>query len=111
MPDILASIFELENARGFFVPKFDIYYVEEDTGRQWYINCGGLRAYFIRIGEDLGDDFNAQSADRNYSCERDLSVTIKPKTASAKYRNGILELTVERKEPAKKEEGFEVKIE
>jgi len=54
---------------------------------------------------------SAISGDRNYSCERDLSVKINPKTANAKYRNGILELTVERKEPAKSEKGFEVKIE
>ncbi|HUU77355.1 MAG TPA: archaeal heat shock protein Hsp20 [candidate division Zixibacteria bacterium] len=54
---------------------------------------------------------DAQSGDRKYSCERDLSVKIKPKTASAKYRNGILEFTVERKEPVATEEGFEVKIE
>jgi HSP20 family protein len=53
----------------------------------------------------------AVSGDRNYSAERDLSVKIKPKTSSAKYKNGILELTVERKEPAKTEAGFEVKIE
>ncbi|MBN1330233.1 MAG: Hsp20/alpha crystallin family protein [Candidatus Heimdallarchaeota archaeon] len=53
----------------------------------------------------------AKSNDRNYFCERDLSVTIKPKTALAKYRNGILELTVERKDPAKTEEGFEVRVE
>ncbi len=49
--------------------------------------------------------------ERNYSCERELSVKINPKTAFAKYRNGILELTVDRKEPAKVEPGFEVKIE
>ncbi len=54
---------------------------------------------------------SATSGDRNYSCERDLSVKVKPKSANAKYRNGILELTLERKEPAKIEEGFEVKIE
>jgi len=53
----------------------------------------------------------AVSGDRNYSCERDLSVQIKPKTAHAKYKNGILELTVDRKEPVKAEAGFEVKIE
>ncbi|MHA1221314.1 MAG: archaeal heat shock protein Hsp20 [Candidatus Heimdallarchaeota archaeon] len=53
----------------------------------------------------------AKSSDRNYSCEREISVRIKPKTAVAKYKNGILELTVERMEPAKVEEGFEVKIE
>ncbi len=53
----------------------------------------------------------AVSGERTYSAERDLSVQIKPKTAQAKYKNGILELTVDRKEPAKAEEGFEVKIE
>ena len=53
----------------------------------------------------------AEGNDRNYSAERDLSVKIKPKTASAKYRNGILELVVERKEPIASENGFEVKIE
>jgi len=54
---------------------------------------------------------SATGPDRNYSCERELSVKINPKTAVAKYRNGILELTVERKEHAKAEQGFEVKIE
>jgi HSP20 family protein len=53
----------------------------------------------------------AVSGDRNYSSERDLSVRIKPKTANAKYKNGILELTVDRKEPVEAESGFEVKIE
>ncbi|MFW9924429.1 MAG: archaeal heat shock protein Hsp20 [Candidatus Thorarchaeota archaeon] len=53
----------------------------------------------------------AKGPDRNYSCERDLSVKIIPKSANAKYKNGILELTVQRKEPVHTEEGFEVKIE
>jgi HSP20 family protein len=53
----------------------------------------------------------AKSGDRNYSTTRDLSVPIKPKTASAVYKNGILEITVERQKPAKAEEGFEIKIE
>jgi len=53
----------------------------------------------------------AQGNDRNYSTERDLSVKIKPKTASAKYKNGILELVVQRKEPISSDAGFEVKIE
>ena len=54
---------------------------------------------------------HAEGQDRNYSCERELSVKIKPKSASAKYKNGVLELTVERKEPVSTESGFEVKIE
>ncbi|MBD3192807.1 MAG: Hsp20 family protein [Candidatus Heimdallarchaeota archaeon] len=54
---------------------------------------------------------SAKSDERNYSAERELSVKIKPKTASAVYKNGILELTVDRKEPEIGEEGFEIKIE
>jgi HSP20 family protein len=53
----------------------------------------------------------AETEERNYHAKRDLSVKIKPKTASAIYKNGILELTVDREEPAESDEGFEVKIE
>ena len=42
MPDIVISIFRLENDRGYFVPKFDIHYIEKETGIQWFINCGGI---------------------------------------------------------------------
>ena len=70
MPDVVISIFRLENDRGFFVPKFNIHYVEKETEIQWFINCGGTRAYFVRIGSELGSDFEAESADSHFMANR-----------------------------------------
>lgn len=70
MPDVVTSIFRLENDRGFFVPKFDIKYIEKDTDIQWIINCGGTRAYFIRIGNELWEDFDAECADSHFMVNR-----------------------------------------
>ena len=73
MPDVVTSIFSLGNDRGFFVPKFDINYIEKDTGIQWLINCGGTRAYFFRIGNELGEDFDAECADSHFMVNRVLT--------------------------------------
>lgn len=70
MPDVVTSIFRLENDRGFFIPEFDINYVEEDSGIQWIINCGGTRAYLVRIGPELGIDFEAECADSHFMVNR-----------------------------------------
>jgi hypothetical protein len=70
MPDVVTSIFRVENDRGLFIPKFDILYVERDTGIQWFINCGGTRAYLIRIGSELGSDFEDECADSHFMVNR-----------------------------------------
>ena len=70
MADVVTSIFKLENDRGLFVPKVDINYVEKDTGIQWFINCGGTRAYLIRIGSELGSDFEEECADSHFMANR-----------------------------------------
>jgi HSP20 family protein len=53
---------------------------------------------------------NAKGDQEDHNAEKELSVEIKPKTASTKYKNGILEITFERKEPSN-EEVFEIDIE
>ena len=53
MPSLVASIFRLENDKGYLSPKIDIQYMEKDTGVQWTINCGGTRVYLIRFGQNL----------------------------------------------------------
>ncbi|MEA2071896.1 MAG: archaeal heat shock protein Hsp20 [Asgard group archaeon] len=54
---------------------------------------------------------SAQSSERNYQTEKELPVKIKPKTASSKYTNGILELVFERVNPEDQEEDeFEIDI-
>lgn len=70
MSDVVASIFKLKNERGYFAPKFNTRYIERDTEQEWVINCGGTRAYFVRIGEELEKDFNAQSADSHFMVHR-----------------------------------------
>jgi len=70
MPDVVVSIFKLKNERGFFVPNFDTRYLERDTGQEWIINCGGSRAYFIRIGDNLTKYFNEQSEDSHFMVKR-----------------------------------------
>ncbi|HUT80130.1 MAG TPA: archaeal heat shock protein Hsp20 [Candidatus Bathyarchaeia archaeon] len=53
----------------------------------------------------------ANNGTKDYSAEKELTVKIKPKSAKANYKNGILEIIFERKEPEEKEDEFEVKIE
>jgi HSP20 family protein len=55
----------------------------------------------------------AEDKDRKYYKEVDLPPGIKPETAKAKYRNGILEVTIEKekKEEEEREEGIRVQVE
>jgi len=70
MPSLVASIFRLENDKGYLSPKIDIQYMEKDTGVQWTINCGGTRVYLIRFGQNLDADLNDQSADSHFMVNR-----------------------------------------
>jgi HSP20 family protein len=51
----------------------------------------------------------AQYGSKEYKTEKELTVKIKPKTATSKYNNGILEIKFDRQEPSD-EEVFDVKI-
>jgi len=55
----------------------------------------------------------AEDGDRKYYKEIELPPGVKPETAKAKYRNGILEVTIEKekREEEEKEEGIKVKVE
>lgn len=70
MTDIVASVFELKNDRGLFVPLLDMQYTEKDKDIKWFINCGVTRAYLIRIGSDLGSDIDAECADSHFMVNR-----------------------------------------
>ncbi len=49
--------------------------------------------------------------ERKYAKLVKLRVKVKPETAKANYKNGVLEVKLKRKEPEKEEKGKEVKIE
>ena len=70
MSDLVASIFKFENEKGFFVPEFSIDYFESDTKNRWIINCGGSRAYFIRIGQQLCGNIKDQCDDSHFMAKR-----------------------------------------
>ncbi len=55
----------------------------------------------------------AEDKDRKYYKEIELPAEVRPETAKARYRNGILEVTFEKKikEKEEEEEGIEVKVE
>ncbi len=52
----------------------------------------------------------AENGDRKYRTQVELPVEVDPKTAKARYNNGILEITLKPKEPIK-EEGTKIKVE
>ena len=56
-------------------------------------------------------EISASDGDRKYYKRVKLPVKVKPETAKAKYKNGVLTITVEKVEKGKKEGGFTVKIE
>jgi len=53
----------------------------------------------------------AMKQGKEISAEKVLTVKIKPETAKASLKNGVLEIIFERKEPGKNNDGFEIKIE
>ncbi len=54
---------------------------------------------------------SAQSGDRKYYKEIQLPAKVKPETAKATYKNGVLEVRLEKEKREKKEEGIKIKVE
>ncbi len=54
---------------------------------------------------------SAQSGDRKYYKEIQLPAKVKPETAKATYKNGVLEVRLEKERRGKKEEGIKIKVE
>ncbi len=53
----------------------------------------------------------ASDDQRKYYKEVELPAEVKPETAKASYRNGVLEVKLEKVEPRKEEGGVEIKVE
>jgi len=76
MTDIAVSVFRLENNRGYVVPDINTRYLEKDTGLEWWITCGGTRAYLLRFGLLLGDNIEEQAADSHFMVKRVTSALL-----------------------------------
>ena len=64
----------------------------------------------VRATEDTVT-ISAKGLDKKYYKEVPLPVKVKPETAKASYKNGVLEIRIEKLEKKKEGEGIEVKIE
>ena len=53
----------------------------------------------------------ASDTNRKYYKEVNLPKAVKPETARASYRNGVLEVKIEKKEVERREEGVEIRVE
>lgn len=65
----------------------------------------------VRITKDNKLIIKASNKDRKYYKEVELPPGVKPDTAKAKYKNGVLEVVIEKEAEKREEEGIKVKIE
>lgn len=64
------SIFEMSNRLGYFAPRFNVRFDEADTGKVWFISCGGTRCYVARIETTQSVDIFEQAADSHFMMNR-----------------------------------------
>ncbi len=66
----------------------------------------------IRITKDNKLIIRARDENRKYYKEIELPAKVKPETAKAKYKNGVLEIVIEKEKPKEEsEEGIKIKVE
>ena len=75
-PTFVCSIFELANRSGCFVPKFQLRYLETDTGAEWLISGGGSTVYLSRFGRRLVRIPEDQAADSHFMIDRVVSALL-----------------------------------
>ena len=74
--DFALSVFKLRNERGFASPELHFEYVEEDSGRRWFLDVGGTRLYCVRTGESLEVGGPDQAADSHFMARRVTSALL-----------------------------------
>ncbi|MCR6668458.1 MAG: Hsp20/alpha crystallin family protein [archaeon YNP-WB-040] len=117
-PDGKPTIKEFGNVKKFYgrstieeerEPLVDVY--EDEKTVTVIAEMPGVNKEDIKIRID--DDrltISAQTGDRKYYKEITLPAKVKKESAKASYKNGILELKLE-KEKGRREEGYEIKVE
>ena len=72
----VCSVFSLVGRGGYVAPSFDIRYDEKDTGNTNIINGGGTRLYIARVGSNLNQALDAQTADSHFIADRVISALL-----------------------------------
>lgn len=75
-PTFVCSIFELTNRSGRFVPRFQVRYLETDTGAEWLISGGGSTVYLSRFASHLVRAPEDQAADSHFMIDRIVSALL-----------------------------------
>lgn len=84
-------------------PLIDIFKEKENV--RVIAEVPGIEKGDIKLtGKETSLTINAQSKNRKYEKTIELPVPVKIETAKAKYKNGVLEVIIERKEKGKKDE-------
>lgn len=65
----------------------------------------------VRGGEGVPQPVSSPRRTRKYYKEVSFAEPVNPDTAKAQYRNGVLTITIEKKEKTKKEKGVKIKVE
>ncbi len=103
-PSLAGGRFSLKEERE---PLVDIITTDDEV--KVIIEMPGVNKDDIRLtATEKSLTINAQSAERKYSKKVELPEEVDPKSARSTYKNGILEVTFNKKES--KQEGFTIKI-
>ncbi|AOL17111.1 heat-shock protein Hsp20 [Sulfolobus sp. A20] len=73
------------------------------------VNKDDIKVKLTNNGKKLV--ITAKSEDKNYYKEIDLPAEVDEKSAKANYKNGVLEITLQKKSPSVSESGVDIKIE
>ena len=97
------SVFNVTNARGYFLPSLNIQYQERASRSSWTITAGGSRIYLARFGEPLVDDREEQAAESHFMVRRLMVALVDDVEALVQFLNErpdllrrVLEIVVHR---------------
>jgi len=85
--------------------------IEEKTKIKIIAELPGVSKGDIQLNATKDNlEVKVETPDRKYYKSLELPVKIRPETASASYKNGVLEISIDRAEPQKEEKGAGRKI-
>jgi len=117
-PDGVPRVREWGNIRPGVRPRISSYVepftdvIEEEDVVRVVVDMPGVEKEDINIeATETELRISAERGERKYSKVVKLPVAVVPETAKATYKNGVLTVTIEKAEKAKKPSGFKVKVE
>ena len=86
--------------------------IEEEDVVKVILDVPGVEKEDVKVyATETSVKVSAERGDRKYYKEIELPVKVKPETAKAQYKNGVLTIVLEKKERRKEEGGVEVRVE